>query len=98
MDFIESCGHERLPFPEFVLPSPYLNLLLYPKPLQFKRRKPLDPQKFVRIHRGTIVNVDRVARLSPLGHGDQVVVLKDGRKLTASRRYREGLERLLEPL
>jgi len=47
MDFIESCGHERLPFPEFVLPSPYLNLLLYPKPLQFKRRKPLDPEKFV---------------------------------------------------
>jgi UDP:flavonoid glycosyltransferase YjiC (YdhE family) len=47
MDFIESCGHERLPFPEFVLPSPYLNLLLYPKPLQFARRNPLDPEKFV---------------------------------------------------
>jgi len=47
MDFIESCGHERLPFPEFVLPSPYLNLLLYPEPLQFKRRKALDPAKFV---------------------------------------------------
>jgi len=47
MDFIESCGHERLPFPEFVLPSPHLNLLLYPKPLQFARRNPLDPEKFV---------------------------------------------------
>ena len=33
--------------PEFVLPSPYLNLLLYPKPLRFKRRTPLDPEKFV---------------------------------------------------
>jgi len=47
MDFIESCGHERLEFPEFVLPSPYLNLLLYPKPLQYSRRHPLDPEKFI---------------------------------------------------
>ena len=47
MNFIESCGLERLPFPEFVLPSPHLNLLLYPKPLQFARRNPLDPEKFV---------------------------------------------------
>jgi UDP:flavonoid glycosyltransferase YjiC (YdhE family) len=47
MDFIESCGHLRLAFPEFVLPSPYLNLLLYPKPLRFSRRSELDPEKFV---------------------------------------------------
>jgi UDP:flavonoid glycosyltransferase YjiC (YdhE family) len=47
MDFIESCGRERLPFPEFVLPSPHLNLLLYPEPLRFQRRRPLDPEKFV---------------------------------------------------
>jgi MGT family glycosyltransferase len=47
MDFLESCGHERLPFPEFVRPSPYLNLLLYPRPLRFRRRRPLDPGRFV---------------------------------------------------
>ena len=47
MDFIESCGHERLPFPEFVLPSPHLNLLLYPEPLRFQRRHPLDREKFI---------------------------------------------------
>lgn len=46
-DFLEAQGCQRLPFPEFVLPSPYLNLLLYPKPLRFKRRTPLDPEKFV---------------------------------------------------
>jgi len=46
MDFIEACGHERLPFPEFVLPSPHLNLLLYPEPLRYHRRHPLDPDKF----------------------------------------------------
>jgi UDP:flavonoid glycosyltransferase YjiC (YdhE family) len=47
MDFVASCGHERLPFPEFVAPSPTLNLLLYPQPLRFRRRRPLDPQRFV---------------------------------------------------
>jgi UDP:flavonoid glycosyltransferase YjiC (YdhE family) len=47
MDFVASCGHARLPFPEFVAPSPHLNLLLYPKPLRFRRREPLDPRRFV---------------------------------------------------
>jgi UDP:flavonoid glycosyltransferase YjiC (YdhE family) len=47
MDFIESCGHARLPFPDFVLPSPHLNLLLHAKPLRYARRRPLDPEKFV---------------------------------------------------
>jgi len=47
MNFLEAQGCKRLDFPEFVLPSPYLNLLLYPEPLRFKRRTPLDPQKFV---------------------------------------------------
>ncbi|MEE9218229.1 MAG: glycosyltransferase [Acidobacteriota bacterium] len=46
MEFIESRGHERLPFPDFALPSPHLNLLLYPKPLRFARRNPLDPRRF----------------------------------------------------
>ena len=47
MNFLEKQGCKRLPFPEFVLPSPYLNLLLYPKPLRFTRRTPLDPEKFI---------------------------------------------------
>ncbi|WP_373491424.1 glycosyltransferase [Parasphingorhabdus sp.] len=47
MEFIKSCGIEPIEFPEFVQPSPYLNLLLYPEPLRFKRRNPLDPEKFV---------------------------------------------------
>lgn len=47
MDFVASCGHGRLAFPEFVAPSPYLNLLLYPKPLRYRRRHPLDPGRFV---------------------------------------------------
>lgn len=47
MAFIETCGVEPIEFPEFVQPSPYLNMLLYPKPLRFKRRNPLDPDKFI---------------------------------------------------
>ena len=46
-EFVASCGRERLPFPEFARPSPYLNLLLHPQPLQYSRRHPLDPAKFV---------------------------------------------------
>ena len=47
MEFLESCGCERLTFPEFVQPSPYLNLLLYPEPLRFKRKHVLDADKYI---------------------------------------------------
>ncbi len=47
MDFVETCGLDRIEFPEFVQPSPYLNLLLYPEPLRFSRKFPLDPETFV---------------------------------------------------
>jgi two-component system, LytTR family, response regulator len=57
----------------------------------------LDPRKFIRIHRSTIVNLDRVLELSPLFHGDYVVRLCDGTKLTLSRSYREKLQEPLGP-
>jgi two-component system LytT family response regulator len=55
----------------------------------------LDPLRFVRIHRSTIVNTDRIRELRPRGHGDFTVVLHDGRELTMSRAYRPQLERWL---
>ncbi|MGH9774444.1 MAG: LytR/AlgR family response regulator transcription factor [Candidatus Acidiferrales bacterium] len=55
----------------------------------------LDPEKFQRIHRSTIVNLDRVRELEPLFHGDYLVRLRDGTELTLSRNYREKLERPL---
>jgi two-component system LytT family response regulator len=55
----------------------------------------LDPDKFVRLHRSTIVNLDCVARLEPLFHGDYSVLLTDGTELVMSRTYREKLERPL---
>jgi two-component system LytT family response regulator len=51
----------------------------------------LDPAKFARIHRSTIVNVDRVKELHPLFRGDYAVVLHDGRRLTLAKSYRERL-------
>ena len=55
----------------------------------------LDPARFVRIHRSTIVNLDRVRELQPYFHGEYVVVLRDGRKLKLSRGRRAEVLRLL---
>jgi two-component system LytT family response regulator len=51
----------------------------------------LDPSKFLRIHRSTLVNLDRIQELQPLFHGDYVVKLLDGTELSLSRSYRERL-------
>ena len=55
----------------------------------------LNPEKFLRIHRSTLVNLDRIRELQPIFHGDYLVKLNDGTELTLSRNYRE---KLLEPL
>jgi two-component system LytT family response regulator len=44
---------------------------------------------FVRIHRSTIVNTSRIKEMQPLYHGDYVVLLHDGTRLTMTRSYRE---------
>ena len=51
----------------------------------------LDPRRFRRIHRSTIVNVDRIAELVPWFGKDYKVVLRDGTELTLSRSYVERL-------
>jgi two-component system LytT family response regulator len=55
----------------------------------------LPPQKFLRISRSTIVNVERIKELQPMFHGDYVVILRNGTRLTLSRNYREKLNHLL---
>ncbi len=55
----------------------------------------LDPGRFLRIHRSTIVNLDRVQELQPLFHGEYAVLLRDGTQLTMSRGYREKLQERL---
>lgn len=56
----------------------------------------LDPEKFARIHRSTIVNIDHIKELQPLFSGDQLVILRDGTKLNMSRTYHEKLMLLLK--
>jgi len=51
----------------------------------------LDPSHFARIHRSTIVNVDRVQEIKPSWHGDFNVVLENGMVLRMSRGYRNRL-------
>jgi two-component system LytT family response regulator len=51
----------------------------------------LDPGQFARIHRGTIVNLDRVREIQPRSHGDYDVVLEGGTELRLSRSYRAGI-------
>ena len=52
----------------------------------------LDRARFVRIHRSTIVNVERIRELQPAFHGDYVFILHDGTELALSRSYRDSLK------
>jgi len=54
----------------------------------------LPAEKFVRISRSVMVNIDRVKELQPLFYGEYTVTLQNGVRLTLSRRYRDKLQRL----
>jgi two-component system LytT family response regulator len=53
----------------------------------------LDPEQFARINRSELVNLDRVKEMQPWFHGERRIVLKDGRELTWTRRFRAGSSR-----
>jgi len=55
----------------------------------------LAPARFVRIHRSTLVNLDRVRELTPGTHGEFHVLLSDGTELKLSKGYRHRLEEQL---
>jgi two-component system LytT family response regulator len=55
----------------------------------------LDPNQFLRMHRSTIVNVDRIKELQPWFNGEYVVILRDGTQLRLSRGYRERFDQYL---
>ena len=52
----------------------------------------LDPDRFIRIHRSSLVNIESVKELHPHSHGDYVVVLKDDTRLKLSRSFRQKFE------
>ncbi|HEV3199670.1 MAG TPA: LytTR family DNA-binding domain-containing protein [Bryobacteraceae bacterium] len=53
----------------------------------------LDPERFIRVHRSAIVNIESIVRLEPISHGEFAVVLKDGSRPRVSRSYRHHLEK-----
>jgi two-component system LytT family response regulator len=55
----------------------------------------LDPQRFIRIHRSAIVNIESIVQLEPASHGEFEVVLKNGSRARVSRTYRAQLEQRL---
>ncbi len=54
----------------------------------------LDSARFLRISRSTIVNIEQIRELQPLFHGEHVVILRDGTRLTLSRTHRDKLKEL----
>ncbi len=55
----------------------------------------LDQNRFLRIHRSTIVNLERIRELQTQSHGELTVVLNDGKHLKLSRGYRDRLTTML---
>jgi two-component system LytT family response regulator len=54
----------------------------------------LDPATFVRIHRSVIANVERIARLEPIDHGEYLVTMRGGKTLYATRSFSRRLREL----
>ncbi|MHC1480832.1 LytTR family DNA-binding domain-containing protein [Frateuria aurantia] len=51
----------------------------------------IDPQRFVRVHRSFIINLDHLAEITSLPGGDARLTMRDGLQLPCSRRYREAV-------
>jgi two-component system LytT family response regulator len=69
--------------------------LLYRSPLTDLTAK-LDPARFIRVHRSTIVNLEDIQQLEPISHGEFDVLLKSGARTRISRTFRSHLEERLQ--
>ena len=56
----------------------------------------LDPDRFVRIHRSYVLNIERLSRIEPLAKDSRVAILHDGRQLPVSRAGYARLKELLQ--
>ena len=55
----------------------------------------LDPKRFVRVHKSYLVNIARIAEVTPWISGDWRIRLQDGAEVNLSRRYRQRFESLV---
>ncbi|MCI0536317.1 MAG: LytTR family transcriptional regulator [Verrucomicrobiales bacterium] len=58
--------------------------------------KQLDPERFLRVSRSTIVNLDRVKELQPMFKGEHIIVLQNGKRLTMTRGLLRDVEQALK--
>jgi two-component system LytT family response regulator len=75
----------------------YVNLHLGGKEILYRSAlaelaERLDPARFIRVHRSTIVNIESIVQLEPISHGEFDVVMKSGARTRISRSYRTQLE------
>jgi two-component system LytT family response regulator len=56
----------------------------------------LDPERFVRVHRSYVVNIERVVRIEPYGKDSRLAILADGTRLPVSRAGYGRLRMLLD--
>ena len=54
----------------------------------------LAPLDFVRVHRSALINVAAIQEIQPWFHGDFVILLRNGAKVTSGRSYREVVKSL----
>lgn len=57
--------------------------------------KRLDPKRFVRVHRSTIVNIERIREIRARSHGEHLIIMEMGQRLTLSRGYRDRVHDLI---
>ena len=55
----------------------------------------LDPKRFVRVHRSTIVNVERIKEIRAQTHGEHLILMESGQILNLSRSYRDKVHDLI---
>jgi len=58
----------------------------------------LPASKFLRVHRSTLVNVDRIREIQPWFQGDWVLILNDGTRLHSGKSYRAKVREYIERL
>jgi two-component system, LytTR family, response regulator len=88
IDFIEAAGNYM------VVHANSHSFLVRERLFQLEER--LDKKRFVRIHRSVIVNIDHIRELAPTFHGEYLIILHNGHRMTLSRSYRHCLAQLLK--
>ena len=68
---------------------------VYPMRVTMDKLEKLLPSNFTRIHRSTIVNLKHIREMQALDTGDYLVTLLNNKRLTLSRRYRDGFKALV---